>query len=136
ESLRFLSHLDLMRTWQRALRRASLPLVYSQGFNPHPRMAFASALPVGATSLGEYVDIQFAINITDKEMAALQAELPAGLEILQWRVVPKKAPALMSIVKAAEWSVKVPDDQELPERVQKLLQSASLPIVRRTKRKV
>ncbi|NLM52027.1 MAG: DUF2344 domain-containing protein [Firmicutes bacterium] len=136
EPLRFLSHLDLLRTWQRAVRRAAMPLVYSQGFNPHPKMAFAAPLPVGATSLGEYVDIQFATEITDEKIAALQAVLPAGLEILQWRVVPQRAPALMSLVKAAEWSVKIPNAQGLPERVQKILQATSLPIVRRTKKKV
>jgi radical SAM-linked protein len=56
ERVKYISHLDLMRTFQRALRRAHIPVAYSTGFNPHPRLAFASALAVGVTSSDEYMD--------------------------------------------------------------------------------
>jgi len=57
ETLKYISHLDLARAWERALRRAGVPLAYSQGFNPRPKMAFAAALPVGYTATAEMVDI-------------------------------------------------------------------------------
>ena len=57
ERVKYISHLDLMRAMQRAVRRAELSIAFSQGFNPHPIMAFASALPVGTTSEREYMDI-------------------------------------------------------------------------------
>ena len=63
EKVKYISHLDFMRLVQRALRRAEIPVAYSKGFNPHPRLSFASALAVGTTSDGEYLDI-----ILEKEM--------------------------------------------------------------------
>jgi radical SAM-linked protein len=57
ERVKYISHLDFLRLVQRAIRRADIPVAYSQGFNPHPRLSFASALAVGVTSEGEYLDI-------------------------------------------------------------------------------
>ncbi|NLM45304.1 MAG: DUF2344 domain-containing protein [Firmicutes bacterium] len=131
----YLSHLDLMRTWQRAIRRAALPLVYSQGFNPHPKIAFASALPVGVASTAEYADISFAKGIGAAEMEKLQDALPAGLPVLCWRPVPEGIPPLMSLVRAAAWSVPLPDDvQQIEARVEELLGAASLPVRRQGKK--
>src|SRR5690554_5857953 len=98
EQLRYLSHLDTMRLWQRAIRRAALPVVYSQGFNPHPKMSFATALPVGVISEAHYLDINFAKDITSEDMASLQQVLPAGLPLRAWRIVPAGVPSLMSLV--------------------------------------
>ena len=57
EKVKYISHLDLMRLWERALRRASIPIAYSQGFSPHPKISIAAPLPIGVTSDGEFMDI-------------------------------------------------------------------------------
>ena len=60
EAVRFVSHLDIQRTFQRAFRRANIPLAYSQGFNPHPQLSFATALSLGYTSEAEWFDVKLA----------------------------------------------------------------------------
>jgi radical SAM-linked protein len=78
--VKYISHLDVMRTFTRALRRAKLPLCFSQGFNPRPKIEFAPALPVGITSEGEYLDVEFEGKIEpDKALAMLNNVLPSGL---------------------------------------------------------
>ncbi|MDI6731257.1 MAG: TIGR03936 family radical SAM-associated protein [Candidatus Margulisbacteria bacterium] len=88
EGVKFISHRDLMRTFQRAVRRAGLPISYSQGFNPHMKISWGQALKVGATSEGEPAELQFERWINPKEvMQRLNQTLPAGLEILEAFVV-------------------------------------------------
>ncbi|NLN06012.1 MAG: DUF2344 domain-containing protein [Firmicutes bacterium] len=133
--MRYLSHLDLMRTWQRAVRRAALPLVYSRGFNPHPKLSFASALPVGVASAAEYADIYFAGELSAADMEKLQGALPAGLALLCWRSVPEGIPPLMSLVRAAAWSVPLPAGVRKTEaRVEELLHAPFLPVRRKGKK--
>ncbi len=80
--LKYISHLDMMRTFARAMRRANLPLSFSQGFTPRPKIVFASALPVGVTSSGEYMDVEFEEEIEPEDVAArLNSVLPRGLFI-------------------------------------------------------
>lgn len=134
--LRYLSHLDLMRTWQRALRRARLPVAHSEGFNPHPKMAFASALAVGVTSDAEYLDTYFTRFVTEQDMAQLQAVLPNGLHIMAWRAVPDAAPALMSVIGAARWELSA-DPKSIPglqRRINKLMAEDELTIIRQGKK--
>ncbi|HHX73469.1 MAG TPA: DUF2344 domain-containing protein, partial [Firmicutes bacterium] len=133
--VRYLSHLDMMRTWQRALRRAALPLAYSRGFNPHPKISFASALPVGVASTAEYADIYFTRKLAEAELEKLQDVLPEGLAVLCRRTVPAGIPPLMSLVRAAAWSVPLPDGvQETAARVEELLRATSLPVRRKGKK--
>ena len=73
---RFLSHLDLMHAWERAIRRTGAPLAFSQGYNPHPKLAFGSALSVGTTSDGEYMDVELERDI---DAEAFRQELAAAL---------------------------------------------------------
>ncbi|MGI6110062.1 MAG: TIGR03936 family radical SAM-associated protein [Eubacteriaceae bacterium] len=115
EELRFLSHLDQQRLFQRALRRADLPLAYSQGFNPHPILAFANAMSVGMTSDCEYVDI--GIDIPEDhnpdfaaEMAhRLDAAMPEGIQITGAEILPAGAKSLTRMVEAADYEVCCPD---------------------------
>src|SRR5919198_2580894 len=95
EPVRFVSHLDLMRAFERAMRRANFPVEYTQGFNPRPKMAFASALSVGATSDWELCQVDLAEEIEDERLPALaeamNRQLPAGLRILDsWVLDPAK----------------------------------------------
>ena len=83
EEIKFISHRDLMRAFQRALRRTGLPVAYSQGFNPHMKISWGNALKVGAVSDGEAAEIQFEGWIKPNELKeALNRQLPGGLEIL------------------------------------------------------
>ena len=80
EPMRYTGHLDLFRTWERTIRRAGLPLAYSQGFNSRPRINLASALPLGFTSCGEVMDMWLEEDQSlDKIKAALEGALPPGL---------------------------------------------------------
>ncbi len=134
--VRFLSHLDLMRAWQRAIRRARLPVLYSAGFNPHPKMSFASALPVGVISDAEYLDIQFERTLSDIELECLAATVPQGMTIVSQRTVPPETPALMSLVFASEWRVPLSQSEQLAaaEHISLLLASESVPVLRRGKK--
>src|SRR5574339_572466 len=80
ETLKYIGHLDMARTWQRIARRANLPLAYSEGFNPPPRMSFAAALPVGCTSDHEELDLVLSPPLAIAEVQAqLDRALPLGM---------------------------------------------------------
>ena len=84
EAIKYISHRDLMRVFQRAIRRADIPIAYSQGFNPHMKISWGQALKLGKTSESEPATIQLAAPMTPREiMARLNQELPQGLEILE-----------------------------------------------------
>lgn len=134
--LRYLSHLDLMRAWQRAIRRAGLPVAHSAGFNPHPKMSFAAALPVGVTSEAEYLDIRFKEPIDQGSLERLKATLPPGLTVLNSRTVPLESPSLMAVSGAAEWIVPLPEQEvaELALRVGNILKEQELAVQRAGKK--
>lgn len=114
EEIRHISHLDYVRLMERALRRAKLPVAYSEGFNPHMKMAFASALSLGVTSEAEYVDIELADEIGEAEFcAALSRQLPAGVVIKQAKVYSDKVKALMAMVNMAAYTIKVPPTADI-----------------------
>ncbi|MDI3480482.1 MAG: hypothetical protein PWQ97_137 [Tepidanaerobacteraceae bacterium] len=84
EPVKYISHLDMMRAFERAFRRAKLPLAYSKGFTPHPRLIFSPALSVGVTSSSEYVDVEFYEDIPVQEvLRRLNSCLPEGLKALK-----------------------------------------------------
>ena len=104
--VRFISHLDLLGAFEKALRRARLPVAMTQGYNPRPKIAFAAALPVGITSRGEYVE--FVLRETREPLAvlgALNEELPRGLHIDAIKAVDLNTPALMAMVNLAVYRV-------------------------------
>lgn len=112
ERIKYISHLDLMRTMQRAVRRAGIPIAYSQGFNPHPIMAFASALSVGVTSDGEYMDIRLSQPMEVSELLGrLNQALPRGITIKQGVEVDGKAPSLMSLIERADYRIAAHDQE-------------------------
>lgn len=102
----FISHLDFVRTLERAVRRAELPIAFTQGFHPHPRISFASALPVGVLSEAEYVDMEFAAPVLARDAAERLAKaLPPGLSITAARGVPLSAGALAAAICAASYEI-------------------------------
>jgi len=118
EPVRYISHLDLARAFERALRRAKLPLALSEGFNPHIKVAYASALSVGVTSSSEFVDIELR-ETRPAEMAvtALRQQLPAGLHIVAYRMMETNPAALMKVVNMAGYTLDVPLTQPAGEDV-------------------
>jgi radical SAM-linked protein len=123
EELKFLSHLDLMRLWERALRRAGLPLAYSEGFSPHPQIALAAPLSVGVTSQAELMDVLLSRWVSPQSfMAQVGEQLPRGIDLLEaWPVGPK-APSLQSQVRFIEYRVEVVVEQGC-EKVESALQA-------------
>lgn len=106
--LRYISHLDLHRTWERVFRRAGIRVGYSQGFNPQPRIQLASALPLGYVSSAEVMDVILEEAVEAEELVSrLQAVAPLGLRILAAHPVPLQAPALQTQLRQAEYRVQV-----------------------------
>lgn len=104
EALKFLSHLDLMRLFHRALRRTGLPMAYSRGFNPHPRLNLAVPLPVGVTAAKEYGDVYFTDPVSPEEfMQATRAQLPGGLTLTGALRADIAAPSLSALIDAARY---------------------------------
>ena len=132
DEVKYISHLDLMRFWERALRRAEIPLAYSEGFSPHPRISLAAPLPVGTTSEGELMDV-FLQRRTSPYffMREMGQQLPSGIDISEMKEVPLRAPSLQSQLRYAEYHVEVKVDDKKPEEVQQalnaLLKAESLP---------
>jgi radical SAM-linked protein len=106
EEVKFLSHLDLMRFWERALRRAGLTLAYSEGFSPHPRISIAAPLSVGVISDAELMDILLNQWISPEAFAGqLNKQLPSGIALLKVTAVGLEEPSLQSRVRFAEYRV-------------------------------
>jgi radical SAM-linked protein len=142
EEIKYISHLDLMRLWERALRRARVSVAYSRGFNPRPKIAFAAPLPVGFTSQGEVMDVVLERRISPYNFAkSLLSRLPPGLEVLSVEEVYPKLPSLQSQVRSAEYRVTVflegsqeeMEEKLLAERVRQLLAAEELLRQRRGK---
>lgn len=116
EELKFLSHLDLMRLWERALRRAGLPLAYSEGFTPHPQIALAAPLLVGVTSDAELMDVSLSRWISPQSFQAqIEKQLPRGISLLDvWPVGPN-IPSLQSQVRFVEYRVEVETEKGCQE---------------------
>ncbi len=111
--LKFVGHLDLMRTMQRALRRAEIPLAYSQGFNPHPLMGFAIPLALGCTGEQELMEIKIEQDMDDAVVLnRLNEQMPAGLKILACRTIEEQGPSAMAKVQAALYRIRFPEGEE------------------------
>lgn len=130
--LRFISHLDLQRFFQRALNRTGLPIAYSQGFNPHPVMAFASALALGWTSEYEIIDIKLGAPMGRKRAEeAIRAALPDDLQVLQVKMVEDRLPSLMPMVHASEY--RIINSGVTEEMIENFLSKEEVLAVRKTK---
>lgn len=136
-ALRYTGHLDLHKMWERAARRADLPLSYSQGFHPHPQIQLAAALPLGFSSRCEVVDLKLNESLPLEGLTErIQATMPPGLRILSVESVDERAPALQTQVAAAEFEVELlegVDLDELTRKIDAVLAAESLPRERRGK---
>jgi radical SAM-linked protein len=122
--LRYVAHLDTMRTWERAIRRAGLPLAYSQGFSPHARIALAAPLPVGVVGHREYMDLWLEQTVAPEEAKQrLNRAMPPGLEVVEAEEVSDTLPSLQSSLASARYEVRVDGEsaEALREKVEALL---------------
>jgi len=136
-ALRYTGHLDLHKLWERAARRAELPLAYSQGFHPQPKMNMAAALPLGFSSRCEVLDMKLEHDISLSDLPTrLNGTLPSGLQVIGVEQVEERAPALQTQVASAEYEVSLTecvDRSELEQRVESVIQSKAIPRERRGK---
>jgi len=113
EEIKFISHLDIIRLWQRAFHRAEIPLAYSEGFSPHPRISLASPLPVGVTSEAELMDVSCTKQVSPHFFtAAVSQQLPPGIKILQVYQITLEQPSLPSQVGYAGYKVEVETEKK------------------------
>lgn len=135
--IKFVGHLDLLKIFQRAIKRAKLPISYSEGFNPHQKVSFAIPLPLGMESISEYVDIRLEENLETQEiLQKLNQEMPIGLEILNVIKLEnddKNAPA---IVCCGEYEVKLDIEiDNLQKKIEEILNLEEINIEKTTKKR-
>ena len=131
--LMWLSHLDLLSTMEKALRRSKLPLAFTQGFNPHIQMSWGPAHPVGIYGDCEWLDIMFGAPITVADLDKLQAQLPDGMRIVEAREVDMRAAALMAAVNYAEYRLQLTDCDmaQVAEKAAEVMAAESWPYTRK-----
>jgi len=129
--LKFISHLDMMRLWIRALRRAQIPLVYSEGFSPHPKIALAVPLSVGVTGEAELMDITVNKMVSPHWFKdAVNQQLPKGVEVLDVFTVAPAIPSLQSQVRYAVYRVELmttKTTEEINKEIRRLLAQDNIP---------
>jgi radical SAM-linked protein len=131
EELKFISHLDVIRLWVRALRRARIPIEYSEGFSPHPRISLAVPLSVGVTAENELMDIFISKAVSPHWFTdTVNGQLPDGLRVLEASPIGINVPSLQSQVRFAQYQVEVATDkteEEIKKNIDNLLVLESLP---------
>ena len=131
---KYVSHLDLIRLFSRSFKRAHIPLTYSEGFNPHPKLAIGLPLSVGVTSECECMDVELDRELKKEDIEALNKALPIGMHI---NGVCEKIPGVkkLSDIRWAEYTVTVTCDPIAPEAVSNFMSRESVLIEKKTKRK-
>jgi radical SAM-linked protein len=132
--LRFTSHRDFARAFERAVRRAGVPIAFSQGFTPHPKISYASAAPTGVASEAEYLEIGLRERVAPADVrAALDAALSPGLDVLE--AVEAGPGTLAERIDASRWRVELPGvrDDTLRHAVAAFVAASEVPVERLTK---
>lgn len=141
--MKFIGHLDMMRYFQKAVRRANIDIKYSEGYSPHQIMSFAAPLGVGITSDGEYFDIEVESTRSSKEsIEAFNATMVDGVEVISYVKLPDHAKTAMSIVAAADYQLSYKEGYEIPYNTAKwrevimreFVQAESFNIIKKTKK--
>ncbi len=134
--MRFTSHRDFARAFERALRRAGVPVAYSQGFTPHPRISYASAAPTGVASEAEYLELGLQAPMPPAELArALDEVLSPGLDVQEAVAVPPGAGSLADRLEASRWQIELPglEREPLARAVAAFEAADQVPVERLTK---
>ena len=137
--MKFIGHLDIMRYFQKAIRRAEIPIAFTSGYSPHMIMSFANPLGVGLTSDGEYFDIELTESIASKEaVRRLNEQMVDGMEIVSFVQIPddKKSKG-MSIVAGADYLSSVKNGnfpEDLAEKLEAFYAQNEICVVKKTKK--
>lgn len=129
--IKYIGHLDMMRLWERLLRRAGLPLAYSEGFNPRPRLALAAPLAVGVLALNDILEIVLTGTLPVSEMLSrLREHSTPGLAVNAVAPVPANRPSLQARMREAHYVIALPDDPaaDYGIRLEKLLARETIPL--------
>lgn len=133
--MKYIGHLDLMRTFQKIFRQANIPIAYSEGFNPHQIFSIAAPLSVGITSESEYLDLKLVHNMNLSLMIEqINACCPNGLKIEEAIELDEKEPAAMACVSAAEYQIIQKKYLVTSERVSKFISQAQIMVQKKTKK--
>ena len=131
EELKYISHPDVIRAWERSFRRVSIPLAYSQGFTPHPQISIAAPLAVGMTSDVELMDIRLTTWMPPQSFTMkLAGQIPRGFQLLDTWIVGLNLPSLQSILAFAEYIVVINTErkhQDVQDCIKSLLRKKELP---------
>ncbi|WP_110239026.1 TIGR03936 family radical SAM-associated protein [Nocardioides gilvus] len=131
--LRFTSHRDFSRAFERAIFRAGLPMAYSSGFNPHPRISYAGAAPTGSASEAEYLEIGLAKVLDPADVhVTLDESLPTGLDVLE--VVESPGGSLSDLLEASRWEITLQGAGDLSALVETFLATETVEVQRMTKK--
>lgn len=138
-SMKFIGHLDIMRYFQKVMRRAEVDIAYSEGFSPHQVMSFAAPLGVGLTSQGEYLDIEVHSTASSYEMInRINEVMVEGMKVISYRLLSEDSKNAMSIVSAADYLVKFrPEympDINLRQKFNDFISQNSIEILKKTKK--
>jgi radical SAM-linked protein len=129
--IKFISHLDIVRLWQRAFNRAGIEIAYSTGFTPHPRISLAAPLPLGVTSEAELMDIFIIRGVAPHFfVSAVNQQLPSGMSVIKVSPISAELPSLQSQISRAEYRVEVETEkgpQDIHASVNKMLEMEHLP---------
>jgi radical SAM-linked protein len=135
--IRFISHRDTARVWERALRRAGIPVASSEGFTPRPRVSFGLALPTGAESIAEYLDLELVEGADAGDLESLPERLtevlPGGLTALLATSLEPAAGSLQDVVTSVTWELSPPVGAGVSAAADRLLSAAALPLERERK---
>ena len=131
EQVKYITHLDLMRVWERALRRAGIELAYSEGYNPRPRLSLAAPLPVGVTSSGELMDVYLSSRVRPQDfIRTVSKQVPEGLAVRDVWEVSMALPSLQSEVRWAEYLADIEsgvDMENVRSAIEAFLAAESIP---------
>ena len=123
EEVKYISHLDLLRTWSRAIKRGKIPIGYTKGFNPHPLISFGLPLSVGVTSESEYMDIELEEYMDPlKLQTKLNQVLPAGIKVLKVEKLDEYAKKIASIIYFADYNIHIYFEQSISEQFPKQIE--------------
>lgn len=129
---RFIGHLDLVRIFDRVMRRTGIPVAYSQGFHPHPKISFGPPLPLGMRSSAEYVD--FSLSTPCPEVGRLLARgMVEGMDVLSAQPIAEKAEALSQIITLAEYRIRCEMNEHITDRIHTLLEREHILVERMSK---
>ncbi|MDE3087615.1 MAG: TIGR03936 family radical SAM-associated protein, partial [Acidobacteriota bacterium] len=134
--VRWTSHRDVARMWERALRRGRVPVAYTAGFSPRPQISFGLALPTGCESVAEYLDLALDEVVSPEDLSAtVGGLLPEGVSMVAAATLDAGAPSLQQEVTSCSWHIAVPGVEmaELEAAVARTTAAASLPVHRQRK---